>query len=631
MTSLLEGARKLVTRGGSDLGARLEALEAATTAARGRLDDEVWSTRPTTWSSAPPAGCGSPPTTRSSRSRARPARASPRRSTRSPASSCPPSAYAGPRRRGPRRACGAPRAPASCWSGSGIPPRHQTTRDSMLDPPERSRGPTASSRASSCSTCPTTTPPRSPTTSRSTARQARRPAGLGARPAEVRRRRDPRPLPRAAALRTPGVMVVVLNHIDTVARATAATRCSPTCAGCSTHDGLPRCRSIATSARHGDGIAELRARDRAAGGRQGLHPAAARGRPARGRRPASRPAAAASPARSPPVSGRRRPRTRWPTPPACPTVVAAIERSTRTAGRARPPAGRSSPGSRGCAPTRSSGSTSTSARRASSSPRATRTSMPEATPGPARPRRQRGACARRRRLRRHDPARGPSRAPRLGLPAARRRRPPRHRRRRDRPRRRLGCPCGPASSGCSSGCCSWPRSPARCGPRALVVLRLARRRLVPDVAGIDLPILLLRRRGRARDPARPAVPGAGRPHRAPPRGSADRRLREAVHRGLPGAGGGPGRRRAARRSAPCAPTSTRCSPSPSTPGDRGGLRDGRCATSSTTGWCVQAATSSSVGWLDGIRTKRLVPRARSWPTERAVTRASSRRVSPSCS
>ena len=40
MSSLLEGARKLVTRG-SDLGTRLAALEVATRAARGRLDDEV--------------------------------------------------------------------------------------------------------------------------------------------------------------------------------------------------------------------------------------------------------------------------------------------------------------------------------------------------------------------------------------------------------------------------------------------------------------------------------------------------------------------------------------------------------------------------------------------------------------
>ena len=40
MTSLLEGARRLVTRG-TDIGQRLEALDAATTAARGHLDDAL--------------------------------------------------------------------------------------------------------------------------------------------------------------------------------------------------------------------------------------------------------------------------------------------------------------------------------------------------------------------------------------------------------------------------------------------------------------------------------------------------------------------------------------------------------------------------------------------------------------
>lgn len=40
MTSLLEGAKKLVTRG-TDIGARIEGLEAAVQAGRGRLDDEV--------------------------------------------------------------------------------------------------------------------------------------------------------------------------------------------------------------------------------------------------------------------------------------------------------------------------------------------------------------------------------------------------------------------------------------------------------------------------------------------------------------------------------------------------------------------------------------------------------------
>jgi GTPase Era involved in 16S rRNA processing len=40
MTSLLEGAKKLVTRG-TDIGARIEGLDAATYAARGRLDDDL--------------------------------------------------------------------------------------------------------------------------------------------------------------------------------------------------------------------------------------------------------------------------------------------------------------------------------------------------------------------------------------------------------------------------------------------------------------------------------------------------------------------------------------------------------------------------------------------------------------
>ena len=40
MTSSLEGAKKLVTRG-TDIGARIEGLDAATQAARGRLDDAL--------------------------------------------------------------------------------------------------------------------------------------------------------------------------------------------------------------------------------------------------------------------------------------------------------------------------------------------------------------------------------------------------------------------------------------------------------------------------------------------------------------------------------------------------------------------------------------------------------------
>jgi len=40
MTALLEGARKLVTRG-SGIGSRLEGLDAAASAAAGRLDDDL--------------------------------------------------------------------------------------------------------------------------------------------------------------------------------------------------------------------------------------------------------------------------------------------------------------------------------------------------------------------------------------------------------------------------------------------------------------------------------------------------------------------------------------------------------------------------------------------------------------
>ena len=40
MTSLLEGAKKLVTRG-TDIGVRVKGLDAAVGAARGRLDDAV--------------------------------------------------------------------------------------------------------------------------------------------------------------------------------------------------------------------------------------------------------------------------------------------------------------------------------------------------------------------------------------------------------------------------------------------------------------------------------------------------------------------------------------------------------------------------------------------------------------
>ena len=163
MTSLLEGAKKLVTRG-TDIGARIEGLDAATEAARGRLDDALvdearavvdraagrlrLSADHTVVAIAGATGSGKSSTFNALTGLELSA-VGVRRPTTSWATAC-------------------------VWGSEGadellewlgIPPRHQTTRDSMLD---SGRGGQRRSTASSCSTCPTTTPPRSPTTSRST-------------------------------------------------------------------------------------------------------------------------------------------------------------------------------------------------------------------------------------------------------------------------------------------------------------------------------------------------------------------------------------------------------------------------------------------------------------------------------
>ena len=117
MTSLLEGAKKLVTRS-SDIGARVTGL-----------DSRPPSSAPADASTTPRRrgrpgrrarrrdGCGSPPTTRSSPSPGPPARASPPRSTRSPGSTSPRSACGARPPPGRAPACGARTAPRSCSSG----------------------------------------------------------------------------------------------------------------------------------------------------------------------------------------------------------------------------------------------------------------------------------------------------------------------------------------------------------------------------------------------------------------------------------------------------------------------------------------------------------------------------------
>ena len=168
MPTLLESARKLVTRG-SDLGTRIEALEVATRAARGRLDDglvteaEEFSERAaarlrlsadhTVVAIAGATGSGKSSTFNALTGLELSA-VGVRRPTTSWATAC---------------VWGSEGA-AELLDWLGIPPRHQTTRDSMLDTHlDRGKDPDkARWRGSSSSTCRTTTPPRSPTTSRST-------------------------------------------------------------------------------------------------------------------------------------------------------------------------------------------------------------------------------------------------------------------------------------------------------------------------------------------------------------------------------------------------------------------------------------------------------------------------------
>ena len=164
MTSLLEGARKLVTRG-SDLGARIEGLE------RGRRG----CARPARRRARRRGRRGRRPGRRPAAALRRPHRRRDRRRDRLRqvldvqradraralrGRRTPPDHVVGHRLR-----VGRARAPTSCSTGSAS---RRATRSPATRCSTHGRARTATSRASCCSTCPTTTPPRSPTTSRST-------------------------------------------------------------------------------------------------------------------------------------------------------------------------------------------------------------------------------------------------------------------------------------------------------------------------------------------------------------------------------------------------------------------------------------------------------------------------------
>src|SRR3954466_3182623 len=138
MTSLLEGARRLIGRG-SDLGGRIEALQSATEAARGRLDDDVvdaaqevvdraagrlrLSADHTVVAIAGATGSGKSSTFNALTGLELSA-VGVRRPTTSWASAC----------------VWGREGAEELLAWLGIPPRHQTTRDSMLDSGRRDEG-----------------------------------------------------------------------------------------------------------------------------------------------------------------------------------------------------------------------------------------------------------------------------------------------------------------------------------------------------------------------------------------------------------------------------------------------------------------------------------------------------------
>ena len=169
MPTLLESARKLVTRG-SDLGTRIEALEVATRAARGRLDDglvteaEEFSERAaarlrlsadhTVVAIAGATGSGKSSTFNALTGLELSA-VGVRRPTTSWATACVWGSEGA--------------AELLDWLGHPTAPPDDPGLDAGHPPrPRQGPGQGPSWRGSSSSTCPTTTPPRSRTTSRST-------------------------------------------------------------------------------------------------------------------------------------------------------------------------------------------------------------------------------------------------------------------------------------------------------------------------------------------------------------------------------------------------------------------------------------------------------------------------------
>ena len=252
MTSLLEGAKKLVTRG-TDIGARITALEAAATAARGRLDDALvdeaeaasvraagrlrLSARHTVVGIAGATGSGKSSTFNALTGLELSA-VGVRRPTTSWASAC---------------VWGTDGAD-ELLQWLGIPPRHQTTRDSMLDTRRED---------SQMDGVVLLDLPDHDSTELSHHLEVDRLVQLVDMLVWVL---DPQKYADAAVhdrylkpLRShASVMVVVLNQIDTVAEDRRASMVADV-RRLLDQDGLQQVPIIPVSARHGIGMAELRA------------------------------------------------------------------------------------------------------------------------------------------------------------------------------------------------------------------------------------------------------------------------------------------------------------------------------------------------------------------------------------
>ena len=292
MTSLLEGAKKLVSRS-SEIGTRVQGLEQAVDSAEGRVDSAViddarsvvdraagrlkLSADHTVVALAGATGIRQVVDLQ----RADRARALGRRRP-------PPHDVVGHRVRvGQRRRRGAPRVARH----PGPPPGHPRLDAVHRQGGQRPRG-CRPPRPSRPRLDRGLAPPRG-----RPARAARRHVRVGPRPAEVRRRGHPRPLPRAARVPQGRDAGRPQPHRHR-ARGPSRRRWSTTYAACWRPTASPACPVLPISARHGWGIDELEAADRQAGGGEEGDPG-----PPRGRRPGRRRA----PAGGRPAAPRRRP------------------------------------------------------------------------------------------------------------------------------------------------------------------------------------------------------------------------------------------------------------------------------------------------------------------------------------